>query len=85
MLVQAKDVIASNMGQEKVMLSIANGKYYNLGEIGGDIWDLLKEPKSTNQLITELVKVYDIEQAQCEHQVLAFIKQLLDENLIIIN
>ena len=28
------------MDGEKVMLSINNGKYYNLGEIGGDIWEL---------------------------------------------
>jgi len=29
--------IVSNMDGEKVMLSIKNGKYYNLGEIGGFI------------------------------------------------
>ena len=39
-LSQVKGNIVSDMGGEKVMLSVNNGKYYNLGEIGGDIWDL---------------------------------------------
>ena len=30
------------MGGEKVMLSVKNGKYYNLGEIGGEIWELIR-------------------------------------------
>ena len=34
-----KGNIVSDMGGEKVMLSIENGKYYNLGEMGGEIWE----------------------------------------------
>ena len=40
---QGKGNIVSDMGGEKVMLSIENGKYYNLGEMGGEIWDLIQE------------------------------------------
>ncbi|WP_413307762.1 lasso peptide biosynthesis PqqD family chaperone [Bacillus sp. 1P10SD] len=79
---QSKDIIVSKMGEEKVMLSITNGKYYNLGELGGDIWDLLSNPKPLNQLVMELVKVYDVEQNQCEEQVKLFLEQLLEEGLI---
>jgi hypothetical protein len=85
MIAQSKDIIVSNMGQEKVMLSVSNGKYYNLGELGGDIWDLLREPKSLNQIVSKLIKVYDVDQAQCEQHVLTFLKQLFEEDLIVIN
>lgn len=33
--VQGTGNIVSDMGGEKVMLSVLNGKYYNLGEVGG--------------------------------------------------
>ena len=36
-IVQSEGFLVSDMDGEKVMLSIDNGKYYNLGEIGGRI------------------------------------------------
>jgi hypothetical protein len=85
MIVQSNEVIVSNMGQEKVMLSIAKGKYYNLGELGGDIWDMLSEPKPINQLVSELIKVYDVDPVQCEQHVLNFLQHLFEEDLIKMN
>ena len=32
------------MDGEKVMLSIEKGKYYNLGLLGGVIWELIESP-----------------------------------------
>lgn len=81
-LMQAKGNIVSDMDGEKVMLNVDKGKYYNLGEVGGVIWDLLGEPKAVSELISYLVSDYDIEQAECERQVIAFLGQLLDEGLI---
>jgi len=74
--------IVSDMDGEKVMLSVQSGKYYNLGEIGGEIWDLMKEPISIQGLVTALQSKYAIEQSECEEQVTAFLSQLLDEGLI---
>jgi hypothetical protein len=84
-IVQTKEVIVSNMGQEKVMLSIANGKYYNLGELGGDIWEKIREPKPINQLISELINVYDIYQVKCDKDVLSFLQHILLYELIMVN
>lgn len=79
---QEEGNIVSDMGGEKVMLSINNGKYYNLGEIGGAIWDLIKEPTPIKQLIDTLLSQYEVEQSECEEQVMTFIKLLSDEGLI---
>lgn len=81
-VVQGKDNIVSDMGGEKVMLSINNGKYYNLGEIGGDIWDLIQQPIKVKDLITKLIAIYDVEQLECEEQVIAFLTGLKNEGLI---
>ena len=79
---QCEGNIVSNMGEEKVMLSVQNGKYYNLGEIGGEIWDLIESPKSVNEVISSLLNVYDVTQAECEEQVLSFLEHLFNEKLI---
>ncbi|MDQ0198798.1 lasso peptide biosynthesis PqqD family chaperone [Neobacillus ginsengisoli] len=79
---QIKGNIVSDMGGEKVMLSVKNGKYYNLGGIGGDIWDLIEEKKSVNQLVSTLLTDYEVDQSECEKQVISFLELLLNEGLI---
>jgi hypothetical protein len=81
-VVQTKGNIASDMGGEKVMLSVNSGKYYNFGEIGGEIWDLINQKISVNQVISTLVSNYEVEQRECEEQVIAFLEKLYDQNLI---
>lgn len=74
--------IVSDMDGEKVMLSISNGKYYNLGAVGGTIWALIEKPISVTKVVTELMQEYEIDQSTCEKQVLSFLELLLNEALI---
>lgn len=82
LIVQGGGNIVSDMDGEKVMMSIHNGKYYNLGTMGGTIWDLLKIPISSNQLITTLISEYEVEKNECEKQVISFLERLYEEGLI---
>ncbi|WP_164667428.1 lasso peptide biosynthesis PqqD family chaperone [Virgibacillus doumboii] len=79
---QIEGNIVSDMDGEKVMLSIQNGKYYNLGEIGGEIWEFIKEPASIHDLIRSLVAQYDVEESECRDQTIGFIDHLLEEGLV---
>lgn len=81
-VVQAKGNLVSDMNGEKVMMSIGSGKYYNLGQIGGRIWELIEAQISVEQLVSLLVAEYDIEQALCEVQTTSFLEQMIQEGLI---
>jgi hypothetical protein len=81
-VVQAEGTIASDMDGEMVMLSILRGKYYNLGEIGGRVWDCMSSPISITKLISILLEEYDVEQRVCEEHVVSFLESLLEEQLI---
>ncbi|WP_419881704.1 lasso peptide biosynthesis PqqD family chaperone [Peribacillus sp. B-H-3] len=82
MVVQSPGNIVSNMDGEKVMLSIDKGKYYNLGVLGGEIWDCIKEPIALQDLCSHLTSQYNVAPEDCEHQVTAFLNQMLEEELI---
>lgn len=82
LIVQGKGNLVSDMDREKVMLSVHNGKYYNLGQTGGKIWDLIETPILVNQLVTNLMSEYDVKQIECEEQVISFLELLLEEGLI---
>jgi hypothetical protein len=81
-IVQSKGNIVSDMDGEKVILSIQQGKYYNLGELGGEIWELIRNPISIQELVTTLQSQYDVEQTECEEHVTSFLSQLIEEGLI---
>ncbi|TKH00654.1 lasso peptide biosynthesis PqqD family chaperone [Peribacillus simplex] len=82
LIVQEQGNIVSDMDGEKVMLSIEKGKYYNLGELGGSIWDLMNEPITFDQLVNELLTQYDVDKEVCVVQVTDFLTQLNDEGLM---
>lgn len=79
---QVEGNIVSDMDGEKVMFSIMNGKYYNLGEIGGVIWDLIENQSTPESIVQELMKQYDVDQETCEKQVMTFMDMLHGEGLI---
>jgi hypothetical protein len=79
---QSEGNVVSDMNGEKVMLSIKSGNYYNLGELGGEIWGLIKSPIEINKLIVTLLSAYQVERVECEEQVLSFIEDLHSEGLI---
>lgn len=82
MISQVDGNIVSDMDGEKVMLSIENGKYYNLGEVGGRIWECITEPISIYNLIHSLLNQYDVEEEKCSDQVTRFIDRLVEQGLV---
>lgn len=81
---QAKGNLASQMGGETVMMSIESGKYYNLGEIGGRIWESIAAPVSISELVTKLTEEYDVSTEDCTSQVISFLDHLASEKLVVI-
>ncbi|MFC4810034.1 lasso peptide biosynthesis PqqD family chaperone [Paenibacillus sp. GCM10023250] len=81
-VVQSAGSVVSDMSGEKVMFSVNSGKYYNLGAVGGRVWELMATPIPVKRLVDELVAEYDIDRAACEEQVTAFLKNLHEEALI---
>ncbi|MFD0829859.1 lasso peptide biosynthesis PqqD family chaperone [Neobacillus sp. M.A.Huq-85] len=83
-IVQSPGNIISDMAGDTVMMSIENGKYYNLGKIGGDIWKYLEKAISINELILKLTNEFDVESCECQKEVIPFLEQLLNQKLIMI-
>ena len=80
---QQKDgVMTADMNGETVMMDINTGKYYNLGRVGSEIWALLKNPLSEQELIDELLARYKVNPEQCRKETAAFVQKLLSIGLI---
>ncbi|MBB6671458.1 lasso peptide biosynthesis PqqD family chaperone [Cohnella nanjingensis] len=81
-VVRAEGNMVSDMNGEKVMFSTRTGKYYNLGSVGGRIWDLIAAPVVIGQVVDALAAEYEVDREDCEWEVGAFLRQMYRESLI---
>ena len=77
-------LMTANMNGASVMMDIATGKYYNLGETGGRIWELLDTPTTVEALLKTLTSEYDVTSEQCEADITPFLCQMVEKGLLII-
>lgn len=76
-------LMTADMNGSAVMMDIMSGKYYNLGEIGGRIWELLEEPTSVSVLVAKLTAEYDVTAEQCRADIEPFLTKLLERGLLV--
>ncbi|SEU28407.1 Coenzyme PQQ synthesis protein D (PqqD) [Paenibacillus sp. NFR01] len=83
-LVQREGNIASDMDGEKVMLNVQKGKYYNLGEVGGEIWSAIAAPVEAGAVVESIRQSYELPYETAKEDVMSFLKSLVDEDLAVI-
>jgi Coenzyme PQQ synthesis protein D (PqqD) len=76
------DVIAAEVDQDLVMVSITNGFYYGVSDVGREIWEAIEHPKKISDLVDDLTATYNIDRSSCEEQTLSFLEDLLTEQLL---
>jgi len=79
---QNKDILASDIDDEKVMMSVEKGLYYGLNPVGSQVWDLIKTPITVSFLIDALLLKYDVGREFCERDVLVFLEDLFKDGIL---
>src|SRR6476646_6425175 len=79
---RSSDVIAAEVDQDLVMVSIVSGAYYGVSDVAREIWDAIEQPKKVSDLIVRLSATYKVDRSSCEEQTLSFLDDLLAENLL---
>jgi hypothetical protein len=67
---------------EVVILDLDEGLYFGLNPVGVRIWELLKEPKSVEQIQATLLEEYDVEAVVCHRELLSLLDQLAAHGLV---
>ena len=75
-------LIWADMDGETVMMSTEKGEYFGLGGIGSRIWELLEEPVTATRICEQIVAEFDVDAGACEADVVEFLSQLLEIELI---
>ena len=82
-LSRREGLMTADMNGSAVMMDVMTGKYYNLGAVGGRIWELLEEPMTLAALVQKLTDEYDVSAEQCRNDILPFLNTLLERGLLV--
>jgi hypothetical protein len=84
-LAKGENYLANEIDGEVVMMNIETGLYVSLNNTGKVIWDLLDTPKSIQTIIDLLVDTYKITLEQCTTDVVPFIEQMMQQEILVKN
>ena len=79
---QIDDIVASDIDNEKVMMSVEKGQYFGLEPVGSRIWEMIEQPSRVSAIIDRLLEQYSVDRATCEQDVLAFLSELDEAGII---
>lgn len=79
---QIEGLDTTDLDGEKVMMDLIRGAYFMLNDVGTKIWDMIKEVVSIREIVDSLLDEYDVEEEECKNEVIEFIQQLEQFNLI---
>jgi hypothetical protein len=81
-VVQSEDQVSSDLAGEVVILHLPSGGYYGLDAVGARIWDLIRVPKTINEVRDALTEEYDVEVESCERDLLELLQELERAGLV---
>lgn len=79
---QNKEVFAGEIDNETVMMHIQTGKYYGLDDIGSRIWKMAEEKIRVKEIIVKLMEEFDVDEQQCEKDVIELLNDMKANDLI---
>lgn len=81
--IQNSEIVATELDDSLMMMSIEFGKYFELNTVSKRIWEILEQLNSIDSIVTVLLEEYDVTKVQCEQEVRIHIEELLSKGIII--
>ena len=81
-ILRSQSVLTAEVEGEMVMLSIEQGCYYGLDDIGSDIWGRIEPPCSFADLIDKLAVDYDADRATIAADVRGLLARMAAQNVV---
>lgn len=76
-------VVAKQGDNELLLLNARTGHYYTLDDVGSTVWNLCDGSRTVSQVVAAIVEEFDAPAATIEADVLALLRDLTDEQLVL--
>jgi hypothetical protein len=78
------EVLSTQAPDETLAMDIASGTCFAFTGPSARIWALIETPIGVRQLVRRLVEEYEIEEADCLDQTMAYLQKLLAEGIVVV-
>jgi hypothetical protein len=83
-LQRTKDEVHTVLDGSVIVMTLADGHYFELNPVGARIWDELQEPTALPALVEALTAEYDIEPAACRAEVEVWLARMQELGLVFV-
>jgi Coenzyme PQQ synthesis protein D (PqqD) len=81
-VVASPENLATELGDEVVLLNLQRGAYHGLEGIGPRIWELIQQPRLVSEIHKTLLDEYEVSPDECEHDLMELLHEMADRGLI---
>lgn len=79
-----EDMVAGVVDADVMVMSIETGKYFQLNAMGGEIFDILREPLRASALCDVLESRFSVARDTLEKEIVQYLGELAARNIITI-
>jgi hypothetical protein len=76
-------LVTANLGEELAILDLASDSYLGFNATAAQIWRLLHEPRSLDQICDAMLLEFQVDVGQCRGEISMLLESLLAADLII--
>ncbi|MDQ6522857.1 PqqD family protein [Nocardioides sp. LHD-245] len=74
---------AVEMGEEFVMMGLAQGEYYSVKGVAAAVWRHLAQPRDVGELCELVAAEYDVSAEACRDDIVAFLDELRGRRMVL--
>jgi len=83
MRLRSTDISARTIGNETIILSLPNSRYFSVTGIGSRVFELLGEDRTMDDLVAAIVGEYEVDDATARRDIEAFVARLREAELLV--
>jgi hypothetical protein len=80
-VVISKDQVSCKMGNEVVILNMADGEYFELNYVGSRVWEMIQQPCRLSDIEAALLERFDVERNVLRPDIEALIQNFVEKGL----
>ncbi len=79
---RCEDMLEAEVNEEIVALDVARGQCFGMNEVASEVWRMLAQPKSLDEICAALCANYEVDASTCRSEVQSLLSELQEEGLV---
>ena len=75
-------VVSTSLGDGTALLDLRTNQYFSLADVGTVIWQSLQTPRTLDEIVDDVLAVYEVDRADCVQDVDILLSELMGADLV---